>query len=119
MDRIGAHWLIAATIPAAAASNLAALESVQFVEDAPEATQRNDSNRWILQSNIATQTPIWDHGIHGEGQVGGLIDGTPEEAHCMFDDSVPPGPTHRKIIGWHSAGAIDTHGTHTAGTIVG
>ncbi len=115
----GSQWAIDATMRAADIPALALLDEVQFIEDGPEATLRNDTNRWILQSNVANQTPIWNKGIHGEGQIGGLIDGTMAESHCMFDDSVPIGPTHRKVVALRSAGAIDTHGTHTAGTFAG
>jgi hypothetical protein len=48
-----------------------------------------------------------------------LIDGTMKESHCAFDDSVPPGPSHRKIVALRDAGSIDSHGTHTAGTLAG
>ena len=115
----GNQWMIEATLPAARAADLAKVDAVQFIEDAPEGQFRNDSNRWILQSNVSPQTPIWNKGIHGEGQVGGHIDGTVKEAHCSFDDSVAPGPTHRKLVALRNAGAIDSHGTHTAGTFAG
>jgi len=115
----GDQWAIDATMKAADVAALALLDTVQFIEDGPEATLRNDSNRWILQSNVANQTPIWNKGIRGEGQVGGLIDGTMNESHCMFDDSVPVGPSHRKVLAIRSAGGADVHGTHTAGTLAG
>ncbi|MBL8764943.1 MAG: S8 family serine peptidase [Phycisphaerae bacterium] len=119
IDEGGTNTYLDATLPANAAARLADLTSVQFVEDAPEASFRNDSNRWILQSNVSGSTPVWNQGIRGEGQVGGLIDGGVKESHCMFDDTVATGPTHRKIIGYHGSTTADTHGTHTAGTFVG
>ena len=116
----GPQWMIDAVMTPAAARGLASEATVQFIEDAPEATPRNDSNRWILQSNVNNQTPLWDRGLHGEGQVAGLIDDTPRESHCMFDDSVAPGsPAHRKFIGWRNAPSFGFHGTHTGGTIAG
>jgi hypothetical protein len=118
-DPCGRHWLIEATIPAAMVPGLAALPTVQFVEDAVEIQMRNDSNRWILQSNVSNQTPVWNQGIHGEGQIAGLIDGTVRETHCMFDDTLAIGPTHRKIVAARGASGTDSHGTHTAGTIAG
>lgn len=118
-DVAGEQWLIDATLGYDAALMLADVGEVQFVEDAPEAYFRNDSNRWILQSNVSAQTPVWDHGIHGEGQIGGLIDGPMRESHCMFDDVPVPGPTHRKIVGYRGTTGSDFHGTHTAGTFVG
>ncbi len=116
----GSQWMIDAVLPPAAARGLASIPSIQFIEDAPEGSLRNDSNRWIVQSNVSGQTPIWDRGIQGQGQVGGLIDDTPYEGHCMFDDTPAPGtPGHRKFIGWRNATGPGFHGTHTAGTMAG
>ncbi len=118
-DLAGNQWVIDATLSYNAALLLADVAEVQFVEDAPEANFRNDTNRWILQGNVSAQTPVWDRGIHGEGQIGGLIDGAMRESHCMFDDAPAPGPTHRKIVGYRGTAGSDLHGTHTAGTFVG
>lgn len=115
----GSQWLIDAIIGPTDAYSLAELNVVQFIEEAPQGSMRNNTNEWILQSNNSATRPVWNAGIHGEGMVAGLIDGTPRESHCAFDDSVSPGPSHRKFIGWRNAGASDSHGTHTAGTIAG
>ncbi len=119
MELVGDAVFIEAWLPTARAGELAAHSHVQWIEEAPESQFRNDSNRWILQSNVTNSTPVWDKGIHGEGQIGGLIDGGVKEAHCMFDDSVAPGPTHRKIIAYRGSTTVDSHGTHTAGTFMG
>lgn len=116
---VGGQWLIDAETTPAAARGLASLATVQFVEDAPEGTFRNDSTRWIIQSNTSGQLPVWNAGLTGQGQIAGVIDGTPRLTHCMFSDTVAPGPTHRKFVGWRNAGSNDTHGTHVAGTIAG
>lgn len=118
-DQAGDQWMIDATLDYNSAVGLTDIADVQFVEDAGEANFRNDSNRWILQSNVNPQTPVWNNGVHGEGQIGGLIDGAMRESHCMFDDTVAPGPTHRKIVGYRGSMGSDSHGTHTAGTIAG
>lgn len=116
----GTQWMIDAIVGPIDVNVLAELNEVQWIEDAPEGTLRNNTNRWILQSNTSNVTPVWNAGIHGENQVAGLIDGTPRESHCDFDDSVSPGtPSHRKFIGWRNAGGTDSHGTHTAGTLAG
>ncbi|MFO0836820.1 MAG: S8 family serine peptidase [Phycisphaerales bacterium] len=119
MQLVGDSVFIEAWLPTARAGELAAQDHVQWIEEAPQIQLRNDTNRWILQSNVSNSTPVWDKGIHGEGQIGGLIDGAMKEAHCMFDDAVAPGPTHRKIIAYHGTSGSDSHGTHTAGTFVG
>lgn len=113
------QWAIDVTIRVADVPALAELETVQFIEDGPEATFRNDTNRWIVQSNVANQTPIWNKGIHGEGQVGGLIDGTMSE--CTGDvRRLGRGRAHApKGRELRSPSGTDTHGTHTAGTFAG
>jgi hypothetical protein len=118
-DLIGAQPLINVVIPAAALQNLAAIPGVQFVEEYPEFTYRNTSDRWIVQSNIVNVTPLYDHGIHGENQVVGHIDGKVAVNHCSFYDTNPIGPTHRKILAYNEPLGYDAHGTHTAGTAVG
>lgn len=118
-DPGGSQWVVDAITTYAHALSLADLPTVQFIEDAPELTLRNDSNRWIVQSNVSSQTPVWNRGIHGEGQVAGLIDTPLGESHCMFDDSVPPGPTHRKIVAYSGTMSASSHGTHVAGTLAG
>ncbi len=119
MQLVGDSVFIEAWLPTARVGELAAQNHVQWIEEAPQLQHRNDTNRWVLQSNVSNSTPVWDKGIHGEGQIGGLIDGAMKEAHCMFDDAVAPGPTHRKIIAYHGTSGSDSHGTHTAGTFVG
>lgn len=118
--RLGAQWLIDATVPAGSMDHLAKVSSVQFVEEAPEGAPRNDTNRWIVQSNEVGQTPLWDAGLNGAGQIAGVIDGMVEEEHCDFDDTEPVGPTHRKIVAIRSGSPFaDAHGTHVCGTIAG
>lgn len=108
-------------MPLADHAKLADLGAVQWVEEAPEVVLRNSTNRWILQTNVTNSTTVWDHGIHGEGQVGGHIDGGVRQTHCSFSDpnGNPIGPTHRKIVAYFGSTTADTHGTHTAGTFLG
>src|SRR5258705_337626 len=65
---------LAVTINTADVPRLAAMSDVQFIEEAPEITLRNNTDRWIVQSNVPNVTPVYDHGIHGEGQVVGILD---------------------------------------------
>src|SRR4051812_36981607 len=99
------------------APRLAALPGVQFIEPAPEVTPRSNlTTRWIVQSNIPGNFPLYANGIHGENQVIGILDGRVDINHCSFLDAAHPvGPTHRKVAGMQSTGTADTHGTHVAG----
>lgn len=116
---VGTQWLVDATIDPSIIGQLSAISGVQYIEEAPEGVLRNDTNEWIVQSNITNFTPVWDAGLNGAGQVVGLIDGAIQELHCAFDDSVPIGPSHRKIVASRNPGAPDRHGTHVAGTLAG
>lgn len=100
-------------------AGLSALPQVRFIEEASEAAYRNTTVRWIVQSNQLNATPLYAHGLHGEGQILGIIDGWINEQHCAFYDSAPIGPAHRKIVAYNSVLSYDQHGTHVAGTAVG
>lgn len=101
--------------------SLAAIGAVEWIEEVGEITMRNNATRWVGQSNVSNSTPVWDAGIHGEGQVIGHIDGGINRTSCYFQDLVDnnPGPGHRKIVGYRGTFASDSHGTHTAGTSAG
>jgi hypothetical protein len=101
--------------PSSLLANLAALQGVQWIEEEGERTIRNNVTRWVIQSNITNDTSIWDHGIHGEGQIIGHIDGLINNTSCYF---AQPG----KIVAIHNqSGSIvdSTHGFYTAGIAVG
>lgn len=100
--------------PPSSLADLARIPGVQWVEEESERTLRNDVTRWVIQSNVEPQTPIWDKGIRGEGQVIGHIDGLISPSSCYFAE---PG----KIIAIHnqSGTGVDSHGTHTAATAAG
>lgn len=106
-------------VPAGAVEQLAALPEVQMVEDAEEWTTRSTTTvRWIMQTNVAGQTPFYAVGITGAGQVAGHLDTAVAESQCGFDDSVAIGPSHRKIRADFAPGA-SSHGTQTAGIMLG
>ena len=120
----GVTMVFAVTMPLARAADVAALSSVQMIEDSPEYALRNSTLRWIVQSNVANNTVLWTKGLHGEGQIVGHIDGGIDIEHCSFKDSTnnTPGPSHRKILAWEGGSGTpfaDGHGTHTAGTLAG
>jgi len=98
---------------------LAGLASVNYIEPALEATFRNSTTTWIIQSNINNFEPLYANGLHGENQVLGHMDGKVNINHCSFVDTNPIGPTHRKVLAYNTSLGSDFHGTHTAGTAVG
>lgn len=115
----GLNPVVDLIVPVDQVAEVAGRDWVQCVEDAPEGTLRNDKTRWVVQSNVTGQTPLWDHGLHGENQIAGLIDAAVAESHCFFDDTVPPGPLHRKLIAYRGPSGAHIHGTHVAGTLAG
>lgn len=108
-------------VPTGGEVALARLEGVEWIEEPGELTHRNDTTRWVAQSNQNLSTPIWDQGLHGENQVIGHVDGPLPIDSCFFVDSVDntPGPTHRKVIAYRGALGQHTHGAHTAATAAG
>ncbi len=98
---------------------------VLFISEAPEGLPRNATTTWIAQSNVLNSTPLWNAGLRGENQVVGLIDWGLDANHCAFNDTVAPGPTHRKLrdyvvaIGQAIPGAFGYHGTHVGGALAG
>ena len=111
VEKVGTHDELSVVTPPQGLARLAMIPSVLFVEDAPDITLRNATTRWVIQTNVTNQTPVYDNGIHGEGQVIGVLDGRVDQGHCSF----PTG----KIIAYNSSNGSDTHGTHVAGTAAG
>ncbi|MBL8888066.1 MAG: S8 family serine peptidase [Phycisphaerales bacterium] len=120
---------IAIRLPLARVGDLAGVESIRFVEELPEFTERSNTNtRWIVQTNVSNSTPLYTAGIRGEGQIIGIMDGGFTPSHCSFiDPAVPittantPGtfPTHRKVVAYNVTLVGDFHGTHVSGTAMG
>lgn len=121
--RFGPYARLKLRAPLDILEQVARIEAVSWIEEAGEITPRNNTTRWVIQSNIPDVTSVWDKGIHGEGQIVGHIDGRLDINVCYFKDPEgdPPGPSHRKIVAYRSSTGFgaDSHGTHTAGTAVG
>ncbi len=131
----------------AVAESLAAIPEVMWIDVDGQRALLNDTTIWVGQSGVtaARTTPVFDNGIHGEGQVVGFIDTGVDVDSCFFRDTergLPPqnacdggvavDPAQRKVLAvdflWANecAGGIagnewDTrgHGTHVAGTLTG
>lgn len=105
---------------AGGAKALGRCADVQWVEPESIVTERNDTMTWTVQSGVTNSRTIWNHGLHGEGQVIGHQDGRIATTSCYFNDaSNPIGPSHRKLVYVSGSGSSDSHGTHTAGTAAG
>ncbi len=101
----------------------ARIPAVAWIAEAGEATPRNNTATWVVQTNLAGSTTVWDHGIHGEQQIIGIIDWPIDMTSCFFADPVnnTPGPGHRKVVAYHSSFGLgaNSHGTHVAGIAAG
>lgn len=104
---------------AAAAARLAAIPGVVFVERVHRIGLLNDRSVGTVQSgtqgSAPAQTPIWQQGIRGEGQVVGEIDTGLDVDNCWFRDTAvglpatntwsagggyatATNPAHRKVL---------------------
>jgi hypothetical protein len=108
-------------------ADLARIPQVWWIEERPEFRTLNNATRWVVQSNASGWMPIWDQGIHGEGEIFTLMDTGLDYNSCWFRENgnAPPGPSHRKVINYATYGGsaydgCDTgHGSHVAGTVCG
>jgi len=119
-EDIAGNLTFTANISLNAVPQIATMAAVQYIEEAPEVTERNSSTRWIVQSNVNGLTPLYNAGITGVGQIVGVTDGRVNVTHCSFVDSVNPiGNNHRKIQAYNTTTGYAQHGTHVAGTAIG
>jgi hypothetical protein len=99
------------------------LEPVRWVEPALEPQLDSTATFGTLQSGQPDVVPLWEAGLHGEGQIIGLSDRPVDLDHCFFRDDPPrpPGPDHRKVAAARnlSGGRPDAHGTFVAGIAAG
>ena len=127
--------------------DLARLPGVFWIDFEPRRELLNDTTIWVGQSGLSAgmTTPVFTHGIFGEGQTIGIIDTGIDADMCWFRDTtlgLPPvnacnggtvtNPAQRKVVAvdflWASecSGGItstewDTqdHGSHVGGTAAG
>jgi hypothetical protein len=102
---------------------IALFEEIQSIEEVSEVNLDNGFTAGTVQSGTPGTEPVWDQGLHGEGQIIGVIDTVVDIDHCFFRDNLnnTPGPGHRKVVGWDAPGgaASDSHGTFVAGIALG
>lgn len=102
---------------------VARLEGVRWIEEVAEQDEDNGNTAGTMQSGTPGDEPVWDRGIHSEGQIIGVIDSGPVDIdHCMFEDPVDntPSATHRKVLQVRTGGAADNgHATFVAGIALG
>lgn len=97
------------------------LPDVRWLELAPRLKEDDVEASSVIQSGSDDDASVWNRGIHGEGQVIGMLEGgTPDIDHCFFDDPAPntPGPGHRKVVDIRNPD-ITNHATFVAGCAVG
>lgn len=107
-----------------ALEQIARIEDVRWVEEVAEMIEDNVAAAGTIQSGSALKHPIWDQGLHGEGQVIGVLDSGPLDInHCFFADPAnnTPGPGHRKVLDLRnaSASAAGAHATFVSGCAAG
>jgi hypothetical protein len=102
---------------------IARLEGVRWVEPVPRTILDNGSTAGTLQSGTPGTVSIWNQGLHGEGQVIGVIDTVVAIDHCWFRDAGNniPGPSHRKVVGLRNVASsgVGSHGTFVCGILAG
>ncbi|MBA3259927.1 MAG: S8 family serine peptidase [Gemmatimonadales bacterium] len=102
---------------------VAEVGDVRWIEEVPERKEDNVNTAGTLQSGTPGTQGIWAQGLHGEGQIIGMIDSAPLDiAHCFFNDPAnTPGPAHRKVLAIRntSGTAAGGHATFVAGCAAG
>jgi len=110
ISSVSDHTTLRVQTATANALPLCALSSVLYVQEAPEATLRDLTQKAIVQSGGPTATPVHDHGVTGLGQILGIIDQRVFQGHCAFAG---------KILQYNTTPGQAFHGTLVASIAVG
>jgi hypothetical protein len=105
-------------------SQIAELDDLVWIEPVAAIVSHNADAAETIQSGTVAKSPIWDQGLHGEGQVIGVIDeGNLAIDHCFFADAAPnkPGPDHRKVLALfnESGSTVAKHSIQVSGIAAG
>ena len=105
-------------------ARIAALPEVRVIDEVPEPSMDDAGAAGTLQSGTPGTQSVWSQGLHGEGQVIGVLDSnTLDMAHCFFQDPnmAAPGPAHRKVLAVRNAAGrpVGDHHTFVAGLAAG
>lgn len=110
---------------------------VHFVSRRADYRLQNEYARFVMQGDRLNQTPFWDSGLRGEGEVVTVADTGMDWDNCFFNDpnitlpwgpggsNVAPNMNHRKIVMYTAFASSDHedgeagHGSHVAGSIAG
>lgn len=101
------------------------MPEVEWVEEVRPFLQTNASSAQVVQGGgVGGSTPIWDKGLHGEGQIIGVFDTElPDMGHDFFRDPAvaAAGPTHRKMLAIQTqpGSPLDGHATRVCGCVAG
>jgi subtilisin family serine protease len=119
------------------------LQGLVWADVQPPVRLLNSESVWRCQSGRPAATPVFDHGLHGEGQIIGIMDTGIDIDHCHFADGViglpalnddvgiSINPFHRKVLAvdfyweedWPDPGPWSWddqgHGSHVAGSAAG
>jgi hypothetical protein len=101
-----------------------AIDEVRWIEPLSKFVDDGNPKTMLQAGTEGTLAPIWAFGLHGEGQVIGILDnGPPDIRHCFFADTTDntPGPAHRKILAIRnpSGQRAGDHATFVAGCAAG
>lgn len=107
-------------------AQIAALDDVVLIQPVPEREVTDVPAAEVQQSGRtgAGSEPVWDHLLHGEGQVIGLLDqGHVDLEHCFFNDpdEKKANEDHRKVLGMFDQNFDDVsnHFMFVAGIVAG
>ncbi|HEX6197683.1 MAG TPA: S8 family serine peptidase [Jiangellaceae bacterium] len=97
---------------------IAELDGVRRIEPVGRFVVTNVAGASTTQGGAPDQSAIWDRGLHGEGQIVGMLDdGPPDIDHCFLADPTDntPGPEHRKIVAIRNASKTPLSGSDDNG----